>query len=31
MDIGWMIGSKNSILLVADLLNDKYVIHPNRF
>lgn len=31
MNIGWMIGNKENILRVSELLNDKYVEHPKRF
>jgi len=31
MNISWMSGSKENILLVSELLNDKYVKHPRRF
>jgi len=31
MNIGWMEGSKENILIVSELLNDKYVEHPRRF
>ena len=31
MNIGWMDSSKENILIVSELLNDKYVEHPRRF
>ena len=31
MNIGWMVGNKENIQLIADLLNDKFVKHPKRF